>query len=77
MENKDVLPYASAIRWLSLAGAVCAVLSTISGAAMLLLKWGSGSAPEVLTQLTLALMPLGFVLLVVAMVLLVLQRRSV
>lgn len=77
MQNKDVLPYSGAIRFLGVLGATLAIISTLSGIAMLLLKWGTGNAPHLLTHLTLFLLPIAFLALILAMVLMVLQRRSI
>mgnify|MGYP006989299200 CR=1 FL=1 len=68
--------FESAIRFFSVAGTVCAVISLLCGMGVLLLEGIQGSSPHVLVWALLALMPLSFVFLMVVLVLFMLRRRS-
>ncbi|GGH61523.1 hypothetical protein [Rothia aerolata] len=70
------LPFTSAIRFLGALGGLCAIIGVASGVVMLLLMWATGSAPHILTQLSLLLVPLALLLLVIVMILSVLRRRA-
>lgn len=77
MVSDDVreLPYGRVIRWVGLVSVVLMCVGALSGVVMLLLKWGWGSAPEVLSIVPLLVMPLAFVGMLVVMVLTVVRRR--
>lgn len=71
------LPYGSLIRTLGILAGVFTTVGTLSGVAMLLLKWSSGSAPEILSVLPMLLLPLAFICLLSALFFAILRRRAV
>ncbi|WP_421084361.1 hypothetical protein [Rothia nasimurium] len=75
-DYSDELPYGTGIRVLGWVAGGLMALGVASGLVMLLLKWGSGQAPEILSQIPLLAMPLAFLALLVAMFLSLLRRRA-
>lgn len=70
------LPYGKTIRSLGVSALVLMALGAVSGLAMLLLKWVTGKAPDILSILPLLVLPLAFVALLAALFLSFLRRRK-
>ena len=70
------LPYGGSIRALGLAAGVLMLVGTLSGVTMLLLKWATGAAPEILSITPLLTLPLAFLALLGALFLTLLRRRA-
>ena len=75
LEVANELPYTRAIRWLGAGGGILALLCTLSGVAMLVLKWVDAH-PAVMSQVPLVLFPVAFIALMLALLLAVLRRKS-
>ena len=75
LEVANELPYTRAIRWLGAGGGILALLCTLSGVAMLVLKWVDAH-PPVMSQVPLVLFPVAFIALMLALLLAVLRRKS-
>ncbi len=69
------LPYARAIRWLGVGGGILALLCLLSGTAMLLMKWAGAAPPAMMSQIPLILLPVAFMALMIALMLLIAQRH--
>ena len=76
LEVANELPYTRAIRWLGAGGGILALLCTLSGVAMLVLKWVDAHPPAVMSQVPLVLFPVAFIALMLALLLAVLRRKS-
>lgn len=63
------------IRVLGACGVACTVVAVVAGVAMLLMTWATGSAPILLTRLSLFLLPLGFLMLIAAIAVAGAHRR--
>lgn len=72
----DELPYSASIRVLGWVAGALMALGVVSGLVMLIMKWASGEAPEILSQIPLVSMPLAFVALMLVMFLSLLRRRA-
>lgn len=70
------LPYSQAIKWLGATGGLLALLCTLSGVAMLLLKWGGVTVPAFMSQVPLVLFPIAFIALMLALMLAVMRRKA-
>lgn len=76
MNEKISSPFDRAVRVLGVTGGVLALISIVSGIIMLLLEWAQESAPYFLTWLAMFLLPVAFIMLFVALLLLLLRRRN-
>lgn len=70
------LPYGKTIRSLGVSSLALMILGAISGLAMLLLKWATGSAPHILSIIPLMVLPVAFMALLAALFFTLLRRRT-
>lgn len=69
--------FEGAVRMLGISGGLLSALSILSGVVMLLMKWADADPPYFLTWMALIVLPIGFLLLLIAIALLVARRKSV
>ncbi|MDO4897926.1 MAG: hypothetical protein Q3965_01330 [Rothia sp. (in: high G+C Gram-positive bacteria)] len=69
-------PYSRLIRGLGITAGVLMVLGVTSTIVMLLLKWASGSAPQILSIIPLLFIPTSFLALLAALLFAVLRKKA-
>lgn len=68
--------WAARVRFLGIIGGVLALVSALCGVVMLLMKWFVGSAPDILSQIPLVVLPIAFLAFMGALVCAVVRRRA-
>lgn len=68
--------WAARVRYLGITGGVLAVFSVLCGVIMLLMKWTTGSAPHILSQIPLIILPLAFIAFMAALWCAMMRRRA-